>query len=154
MSARLIAIEGSDGTGKETQTNLLFNLLESQGKKVARVSFPRYNQTLGDSLLYEVLKSDRALKYDFSKVASKIASKLYTMDREESLPYLQDLIAKNDIVIFERYVESNLLHQSGKFKTSVERIDFANWLFQLEYGDVGLPRPHEVVSLHTLLAFS
>jgi dTMP kinase len=147
MSARLIAIEGSDGAGKETQTGLLFKHLEGQGKRVARVSFPRYNQTLGGSLLFEVLKSDRADKYGFSKVDPRVASKLYAMDREESRPYLEDLIERNDVVIFDRYVESNLLHQGGKFKTDEERIAFAEWLYRLEYEDIKLPRPHEVIYL-------
>jgi len=147
MAARLISIEGSDGTGKETQTDLLFDHLENQGKKVARISFPRYNQTLGGSLLYEVLKSERAEHYCFSKAAPKVASKLYIMDREESLPFLLDLIEKNEVVIFDRYVESNLLHQGGKFKTAAERINFAAWLFNLEYEDVKLPRPHDILYL-------
>lgn len=147
MVARLIAIEGSDGAGKETQTNLLFKLLENQGKKVARVSFPRYNQTLGGTLLFEVLKSERADKYGFSKINPKVASKLYAMDREESLPHLHALIEANEVVILDRYVESNLLHQGGKFRTEVERIAFAEWLYKLEYEDIGLPKPDEVVYL-------
>ncbi len=147
MTAKLIAIEGSDGAGKETQTGLLFKHLEGQGKKVARVSFPRYNQTLGGSLLFEVLKSERALKYGFSKVDPRVASKLYAMDREESLPHLRELITQNDVVIFDRYVQSNLLHQGGKFKTDEERVAFAEWLYRLEYEDIGLPPPDEVVYL-------
>jgi dTMP kinase len=147
MTARLIVIEGSDGAGKETQTDLLFKHLESQGKKVARVSFPRYNQTLGGSLLYEVLKSERSSKYGFSKVDPRIASKLYTMDREESLPYLRSLLESNEIVISDRYVESNLLHQGGKFPLDADKIAFANWLYSVEYDDVKLPKPDEIVYL-------
>lgn len=125
----------------------MFKHLEGQGRRVARVSFPRYNQTLGGSLLYEVMKGDRAEGYGFSKVDPKVASKLYAMDREESLPFLRDLIERNEVVIFDRYVESNLLHQGGKFKTNEERIAFAEWLYRLEYDDIGLPRPNEVVYL-------
>ena len=147
MKARTISIEGSDGAGKETQTNLLVSFLEKQGKKVGRVSFPRYNQTLGGTLLYEVIKSERADSYSFSKVDPKIASKLYAMDREESLPFLHALIEKNDVVIFDRYVESNLLHQGGKFKTNDERISFAEWLVKFEYDDIKLPKPDEIVYL-------
>lgn len=154
MTAQLIAIEGSDGTGKETQTKLLFNLLENQGKKVARVSFPRYNETLGGTLLFEVMKSERADRYGFSKIDPKIASKLYAMDREESLPYLQNLIQNHDVVLFDRYVESNLLHQGGKYKTSTERIEFAEWLFKFEYLDIGLPRPDKIIYLALPFSFS
>lgn len=93
------------------------------------------------------MKGDRAEGYGFSKVDPKVASKLYAMDREESLPFLRDLIERNEVVIFDRYVESNLLHQGGKFKTNEERIAFAEWLYRLEYDDIGLPRPNEVVYL-------
>lgn len=147
MTARLIVIEGSDGAGKETQTSLLFKHLETSGRKVAKVSFPRYNQTLGGCLLFEVLKSERASRYGFSKVDPKIASRLYTMDREESLPYLLQLLADNEIVISDRYVESNLLHQGGKFPTEASKIEFAEWLYFEEYERAKLPRPSEVVYL-------
>ncbi len=156
--ALLIAIEGSDGAGKATQTNLLYSYFKKQtfqGKKlkVARVSFPRYNQTLGGTLLYEVLKSERADSYGFSKIDPRVASKLYAMDREESLPYLESLIARNDIVIFDRYVKSNLLHQGGKFSTNKDRLEFAEWLFRFEYGNIGLPQPDTIMYLALLFLF-
>jgi dTMP kinase len=152
IKALLIAIEGSDGAGKATQTNLLYEYLRKQkfqGKKlkVARVSFPRYNQTLGGTLLHEVLKSDRADRYGFSKTDPYVASKLYAMDREESIPYLESLVARNDVVIFDRYVESNLLHQGGKFSTNKDRLEFAKWLFRFEYGNIGLPQPDSIIYL-------
>ena len=40
---RLIIIEAGDGSGKETQTKLLFERLEKEGKKVAKVTFPDYD---------------------------------------------------------------------------------------------------------------
>lgn len=147
MTARLIVIEGSDGAGKETQTKLLFDRLTRLGKKVGKVSFPRYTETCGGKLLFEVLKSERKGNYGFAKVAPQVASKLYTMDREESLPYLLELLENHDVVISDRYVESNLLHQGGKFPVDKDKVDFANWLFDLEYGSVKLPKPDEIVYL-------
>jgi dTMP kinase len=44
MTARLIAIEGLDGSGKETQTKLLRQFLEAQGAKVGSISFPQYGE--------------------------------------------------------------------------------------------------------------
>lgn len=147
MKALLIAFEGSDGAGKATQTDMLVQYFESQGKKVGRVSFPRYNQTFGGTLLYDVMKGDHADKYNFPKVDPYVASMLYAMDRKESEIYLNNLIKNNDIVIFDRYVESNLLHQGGKFISEDERIIFAEWLFSLEYDLLKLPRPKEIVYL-------
>lgn len=147
MTARKIGFEGSDGAGKATQTNLLVEYLEKQGMKVARVSFPRYTETVGGRLLYEVMKSVRTDDYNWSKVDPKVASMLYALDRKESEVYLNGLIEGNDVVIFDRYVESNLLHQGGKFLSDSERITFADWLFELEYNFLKLPRPDEIIYL-------
>lgn len=147
MSARKIGFEGSDGAGKATQTNLLVKYLEEQGMKVARVSFPRYTETVGGKLLYEVMKSDRADAYNWPKIDPFVASMLYAMDRKESEAYLNNLIEENDFVIFDRYVESNLLHQGGKFSSENERVEFAEWLISLEYYLLKLPKPDEIVYL-------
>ena len=146
-SAVTIAIEGSDGAGKATQTELLAKHLISQGFKVARVSFPRYNETRGGTLLFEFLKSPGAAEYDFVNTHPKLASHIYAQDRFESLGYLKDLIEQNDFVIFDRYVESNLLHQGGKLKGEQERVDFAEWLYALEYDKLGLPKPKIIIYL-------
>lgn len=146
--AILIAIEGSDGVGKKTQTDMLASYLENKGKKVSRVSFPRYKETLGGKLLWEVLKSERAEGYAFSTANPHVASLLYAMDRKESLSYLKDLIENNDVIIFDRYIESNLLHQGGKLKTEKERDEFARWVYGLELDNFNLPKPHVVIYLH------
>lgn len=147
MAARLIAVEGSDGAGKQTQTDMLYELLTGRDLKVARVSFPRYRDTVGGKLLFEVMKGDRADAYDFANLDPYAASMLYAMDRRESKPFLEQLREHNDVVIFDRYVESNLLHQGGKFKTDEERWDFSRWLFRLEYEVLGLRHPHDIVYL-------
>ncbi len=146
--AILISIEGSDGVGKKTQTDMLAKYLVEKGKRVASVSIPRYGETLGGKLLSEVLKSERAENYNFSTVEPKIASMLYAMDRGESIDYLNDLISNNDVIIFDRYTESNLLHQGGKLKTEKERKEFAEWAYRLENEMLGLPKTNLVIYLH------
>lgn len=144
---KLVAIEGSDGAGKATQTDMLAKYLQRHGIKVGRVSFPRYNETSGGTLLFEFLKSASASQYDFVNANPKLASRIYAQDRFESLGYLQELIAQNDVVIFDRYVESNLLHQGGKLKSDTEILNFANWLYNLEYNELGLPKPDVTIYL-------
>jgi dTMP kinase len=141
------AIEGSDGAGKETQSKLLKEALEAKGFKVASVSFPRYKQTTGGWVLHEALKGDDATKYNFAKLDPYAASLPYTMDRRESRDYLYALIEENDIVIFDRYVESNLLHQGGKIRTTEEREVYGKWLYELEYGTMAIPKPDFVLYL-------
>lgn len=142
-----LAIEGSDGAGKETQSKLLKEALEAKGLRVASVSFPRYKETTGGWILWEALKGPDAEKYDFAKLDPYAASLPYTMDRRESRDYLQQLIADHDVVIFDRYVESNLLHQGGKIRTKRERESYASWLYRMEYGKMKLPRPDFVLYL-------
>lgn len=148
MKAITIAIEGSDGAGKATQTEMLARHLENGDAKVGRVSFPRYNQTSGGTLLHEYLKSSKAPDYDFVNANPKLASRIYAQDRFESRDFLEKLIGENDFVIFDRYVESNLLHQGGKLKTNAERLAFAEWLYELEYGQLGLPKPDLTIYLN------
>mgnify|MGYP003521750018 CR=1 FL=1 len=147
MSKLLIAFEGSDGAGKATQTNMLVEHLKSLGLKIVRVSFPRYEDTVGGQLLFEAMKSERAEGYNFSKADPYEASLLYVMDRIASREYLAKLIEDHDVVVFDRYVESNLLHQGGKLKTEYERRKFADWLYLLEYAQFHLPVPDVVVYL-------
>ncbi len=151
MFKTLIAIEGSDGSGKETQSSLLKDYFEREGKTVASVSFPRYKKTAGGWALWEAIKGPNKDAYDFANVDPYAASQLYSADRRESLPYLNTLIGENDVIIFDRYVESNLLHQGGKFQTDDEREEFGRWLFNFEYGMLKLPPP--IVTVYLELPF-
>lgn len=144
---KTIAIEGSDGAGKATQTEKLATFLRSIGYKVGNVSFPRYTDTPAGRMLFEFMKSPRAYEYDFAHANPKLASRIYAQDRFESKEYLQTLIRQNDVVIFDRYVESNLLHQGGKMKTDAEIHNFSTWVYCLEYNELGLPKPDVTIYL-------
>ncbi|MEI6352421.1 MAG: hypothetical protein WCO35_00580 [Candidatus Nomurabacteria bacterium] len=138
-----ISIEGSDGAGKATTTDLLKEyLIKKLDKKVATLSFPRYySSTLGGNLLREVLKSERASEYDFINRNPKLASLLYVMDRAESKEEINKMISENDFLIFDRYVASNFIHQGGKITDDKEREDLISFLSNLEYGEFQLPKP-------------
>lgn len=142
MSCICISIEGSDGAGKATTTRLLIEYLSNfKGYKVATLSFPRYKETTGGKLCYEVLKSDRKNDYDFISLPPRIASMLYAMDRAESRPLIENLIEENDYLIFDRYTASNFIHQGGKIQDDSERIELISFLHYLEHGEFGLPEP-------------
>lgn len=144
---KTIAIEGSDGAGKATQTERLVKFLRRNGFKVETLSFPRYTDTPAGRMLFEVMKSERASHYDWAHTNPKLASLVYALDRAESKEYILDLIDKNDVLIFDRYVESNLLHQGGKLVHEPERMAFASWLYDLEYNHFGLPKPDVTIYL-------
>lgn len=145
MMAEMIAIEGLDGSGKETQTRLLKAALEAQGKKVESVSFPRYGQTSA-VLVQEYLGG--AFGTDPNAVNAYGASSFFAMDRFAS--YLREwkpLYEGCDVFLADRYVTSNAIHQCSKLPREGWD-DFIEWLFDFEFGKLHLPRPDKVFYLH------
>lgn len=147
METLLIAIEGSDGTGKGTQSKLLKEWFSLNEKTVASISFPRYKETAGGWALWEALKGPNKDAYDFANVDPIAASHFYAADRRESLPFLSKQVATHDVIVFDRYVESNLLHQGGKLVITEEREAFADAMYLLEYCTNKMPRPHITIYL-------
>lgn len=148
MNIKSIAIEGSDGAGKATTTELLKRHLSRTYEKIATISFPRYTETTGGMLCHEVLKGERQERYDFISKPPKIASLLYIMDRAESKDYIQKLLNENDILIFDRYISSNFIHQGGKISSDVEREELISFLEDLEYEKFALPKADITFFLH------
>lgn len=147
MTAQVILFEGSDGVGKKTQTKLLARHYRRAGLSVKCISFPRYSDTRGGGFLYQALKGPHRHEYKFAEADPYEASLYYAADRRQSLDSLLELIASADVVILDRYVESNLVHQGGKMRTDIERLKFLEFLYRLEYELLELPRPNEVVYL-------
>lgn len=145
---KIIVIEGSDGTGKETQTNLLIENLKKLGHSVTSLAFPRYSsETLGGRLLYHTIKSDRANEYMLSTINPYSASLLYVMDRVESIPYIQDLLQEFDYIVMDRYYTANLLHQGAKFDDEAERNKFLDTMYGIEVKQLHIPKADVVIYL-------
>ena len=141
---RLIVIDGTDGTGKTTQVDLLAKRLRKEGRSVRILDFPEYYQNFFGALLGECLRDPA---YDFINVHAKIASTIFAADRWESKERIERWLKKGYIVIANRYVSSNQIHQAAKIKDSVERRDFLRWLDTLEHKTFGIPRPDVVLYL-------
>ncbi len=138
---KIIVIEGSDGTGKETQAKLLTKNLENMGYTVGGLSFPRYtSDTVGGRLLHHVIKSDRADAYNFSKINPYSASLLYVMDRIESTPLTLEQLETYDFLVMDRYYTANLLHQGAKFIDETERNTFLDNIYSVEVEQLGVPK--------------
>ncbi len=143
---KLIVIEGTDSSGKETQTKRLFEKLEEKGLKVKKISFPNY-----DSPACEPVKMylSGAFGEDAMKVNPYPVSTMYAIDRYASFKTDWEKFYNEDgIIVTDRYVTSNMVHQASKIKDLDEKKQYLNWLEDLEYEKMGIPRPDLVIFLN------
>ena len=148
MKANLIVIEGSDGSGKTTQTDLLLQRLKKEGVPSESLRFPRYEDNLFGALIRECLDGKHG---DFIKTDPKIASVLYACDRFETMDKIKTWLAEGKTVVLDRYVTSNQIHQGGKLRTEKEREDFLVWLSKMEYDVLHILKPSVVFYLDMTL---
>lgn len=145
IKGKFIVIDGADGSGKATQAELLVQRLKKEKKKVKKIDFPQYENNFFGHLLGECL----AGKYgDFIAIPSRIASVLYAADRWESSTDIRKWLAEGYIVVADRYVSANQIHQGGKISNPRERARFLKWLDQMEFGVFKIPRPDIIIYLH------
>ncbi len=138
-SGRLIAVCGTDGTGKSTQTELLVDRLASAGRTVRSISFPRYGQGFFGDLIERYLRGEFARKA--GDVSPYLAALPYACDRWEVSEKLRRWVDGGHVVICNRYVPANQAHQGAKLPSERERAEFFDWVDRLEFGVFGLPRP-------------
>ncbi len=130
-----VVIEGIDGSGKGTVTKELALRLQQDSRTVETISFPRYEQTLYGKLI------GRYLNGEFGRDTHPfLHGTLYTLDRYESKPHLQAMIAHNDFVLSDRYIPSNLCYSAAKARKE-EQDDIVKHFVDLEYGIRGMPVP-------------
>ncbi len=135
---KFIVIDGTDGSGKATQVKLLADKLKKEGQKVQIVDFPEYYSNFFGKFIGHCLSEQY---YNWLKVHPKIASVVYAADRFESKEKIEGWLKKGYIVIANRYVSANQIHQGGKIKNPKKRADFIKWLDEMEYKVFKIPRP-------------
>ena len=138
MKGKLIVFEGTDGSGKATQSQLLCQHLAQTGVEHRRIDFPRYGDPFAEPAS---LYLHGALGTKPEDVNAYAASLFFSVDRFAS--YKQDwggFYEQGGLVVADRYTTSNAVHQASKLPEE-ERGPFLQWLFQLEYGRLGLPEP-------------
>ncbi len=140
----LIVIDGTDGSGKATQTKLLLERLDQEDIPVETVAFPRYDNPAG-VFTEEYLSG----KYGTaSEVGAKAASIFYAVDRFDASFEIRDWISSGKTVIIDRYVTANMGHQGGKISDPAEREAFFKWNDELEHEIFKIPRPDFNIVLH------
>lgn len=143
--SRLIVIEGVDSSGKATQTEMLYNRLKSEFEKVDKVSFPNY-ESASSSIVKMYLNGDFGT--DANSVNAYTASSFFALDRYASVNGdWKDIFYGDGIVIADRYVTSNMVHQASKIDISADKDAFLDWLYDFEYKKLSLPEPDLIIFL-------
>lgn len=140
---RLIAFEGIDGSGKGTQSAELVKRLSARGLRVERLAFPRYEATFFGGLIGQFLDGKLG---DLTTVPPLFTALLYASDRVESKTSLIDALDANDVVVLDRYVASNVAHQSARLAGS-DRDELIAQIGHVEHEIYALPRPDRTVLL-------
>jgi len=152
QKGKLIVIEGTDCSGKQTQADLLVKYLNDNGIKTVKMGFPMYDTPTGKIVGGPYLGKDWICDGYFNEGAAnvnpKVASLYYAADRKYNINKITDALEKGYNVILDRYVESNMAHQAGKITDPIEQSEMINWLDKLEYVFLELPRPDMTIFLH------
>ena len=139
-----LVIEGIDGAGKETQTRLLKEYLKSLGKNVITQSYPNYGT---DGCKPVQMYLDGKLSKTANEVNAYQSSVLFAVDRFCTMTQLIKNITKDSVVVFDRYVSSNMLHQGGKIHNDEDLEKYLKWLENFEFEVMKIPRPDKIFFL-------
>jgi dTMP kinase len=144
MRGKLILIEGTDCSGKQTQSELLIKRLTEVGIKVQRLSFPMYDTPAGKIVGGPYLGKEYISECWFSEGANnvdpKVASLYYAADRKYNISKVNELLNDGVNVILDRYTPSNMAHHGGKLDNKDDRLAFYSFIDKLEYEMLELPK--------------
>ncbi|EPD67665.1 hypothetical protein HMPREF1219_02078 [Corynebacterium pyruviciproducens ATCC BAA-1742] len=132
----ILAVEGIDGAGKNTLVNALLNHIDAE-----TLSFPRYSTSDAAKLARKALYGRMG---DLTESPYAMAT-LFALDRAGAKDYLREMALSSSILILDRYVASNAAYTAAR----LEDMDAAQWVYDLEYGELALPKPGLQILLET-----
>lgn len=143
---KLFVIDGTDGSGKQTQLENLKRRMNEEKIDYRTVSFPNYDSP-SSSLVKMYLGGEFGA--DAKKISPYIASTFYAADRYATFKKdYEEYYNNGGIILADRYTTANMVHQAGKISDKDERKKFLDWLWDFEFNLYGLPVPTEVFFLN------
>jgi len=139
-----IVIEGTDGSGKGTQFELLRNRLTQSGYQVEAFDFPRYDEPSSHFVRQYLAGAYGSL----DEVGPYTSSLFYALDRYEAAVRIRKALDEGKIIISNRFTGSSMAHQGTKFDSAEERRGYFIWLDNLEFEMLHIPRPDISFILH------
>jgi len=161
LKGKIIVIEGTDGSGKQTQAARLKQRLEQEGYCVYTNSFPNYSS---DSSAAVKMYLNGQIRSNANDISAKAASIFYATDRYITYKReIEEIYEEGEkVIVFDRWVNSNIIHQGAKLISTIhdeeERkqklMEFIKWLDMLEHEDFEIPRADVVVYLNVPLDYT
>ena len=152
MKGKIIVIEGTDCSGKETQSVMLEKKLNNMGIKCMRFEFPNYTSPTGKIVGGAYLGKSEICESYFKEGATNldphIACLYYAADRKYNIKEIEKYLNLGYICILDRYTTSNMAHQGGKIEKQEERFQFFKKIETLEFDILNLPKPDLVILLY------
>lgn len=140
---KFIVLDGIDGAGKGTQTELLRKRLTGEGISLRVFDFPRYEESMAGALVGKMLKGDFGNPADISPYLTCLP---YICDQINGSREIREWTEGGGLALSNRYFTSNV-HQIGKIKEGLARDEYRNWLWKFGYEEMGILRPDLVVIL-------
>ena len=142
MRGKIILIEGTDCSGKETQSKMMLEYLKSVGIDVVRLAFPDYEsptgKIVGGPYLGKSYICDGWFPEGAPNVDPKVSALYYALYH---LPEMNKILDSGKWIVLDRYFYSTLAHQGGKELDKVKRHEMYNWFMKLELDLLELPDP-------------
>lgn len=145
MKGKFIVIEGTDGSGKATQTGLLMEALKKRGLRVETLDFPRYGENAFADLAGRYLKGEFGKINDLSPYYCVLP---YMIDQYMASRQIKKWLDEGRMIITNRYTTSNFAFQTAKFKHPYQRRTFSSWLWKAAFEDLGMVKPDLVIVLY------
>lgn len=144
QKGKLIVIDGSNGSGKATQTEKLLKYFKKKRLKVKQISFPRYYSSFHGQMVGRFLTGEFG---SLEEVNPYLSSLTYALDRLTARDEIVDWLKEGNIVVADRYITSNMAHQGTKLPPR-ERKEFLQWIYQMEYKEHRMPKEAIVIYLY------
>ena len=140
----LLVVEGADGSGKKTQTDLLCQRLAASGRPLIRLDFPTYGRDpVADCIRHLLTKR----KDEWIQRPWESKAMLYASNRLREFSALEEVLVEGTIVVCNRYVPSNQAHMAAYHAHEKDWLGVFHWIELLEYNSLRLPRPDIVLLL-------
>lgn len=146
----LIVLEGLDGAGKSTQVARIKQYIKDKGLKLKYLHFPRYEAPVYGDLIAKFLRGDFG---DIGTVHPRLVALLYALDRADAGKQMREWLDEGYCVLLDRYVYSNIAYQCSKIEDEAGAEELRQWIFDLEYGKYGIPKPDINIFLDVPIGF-